>query len=344
LNRFAALSKSIQQGVRLQIKEIFSTEKHKDLPDGSVADIQDVEMHLPVTIGDFTDFSASKDHCLNASEAIFRQRNLPPAFLNFPIGYAGRASSIVVSGTAIKRPRGQFRSSDGVKFGLSQAMDFELEFGAIIGKPLTGSHNFNIADTEEHIFGFVLVNDWSARDIQGLEMNPLGPFNGKNFATSISPWVVVPEALEPFKVSAPARDQPVASYLDDQDSTIYSLDMQAEILIDGSSTVICRTNLKNMYWNFRHMIAHHTVGGCDLRTGDLVASGTVSGQGDLEHGCLLESTLGGKKELKLTHGSRRTYLQDGDVIRLTCRAMGVGVSGVGFGECIGELGRRQGLE
>jgi hypothetical protein len=161
LNPFAALSKLIHQRVRHRIREIFSTKTPETLPSGSLQDASTVTMHLPVRTGDFTDFSASKDHCLNASEAIFGRRNLPGAFLNFPIAYAGRASSIVVSGTPIQRPRGQFRSSEGVVFGPSRALDFELEFGAIIGKPISRNQRLNIADVEEHIFGFVLVNDWS---------------------------------------------------------------------------------------------------------------------------------------------------------------------------------------
>jgi fumarylacetoacetase len=170
-------------------------------------------------------------------------------------------------------------------------------------------------------------------------MNPLGPFNGKNFGTSISPWVVVPDALEPFRVPAPARDQAVAAYLDDPDTTIYDIELQAEILAGGSSTVLCRANLKSMYWNFRHMIAHHTISGCDLKTGDLIASGTVSGPGDLEHGCLLESSLGGKKALKMEDGSTRTYLEDGDVVSFTGKPGVIGKSGVGFGQCVGEVRR-----
>lgn len=168
-------------------------------------------------------------------------------------------------------------------------------------------------------------------------MNPLGPFNGKNFGTSISPWIVVPDALKPSAVPALARDQKVAAYLDDPDTTNYDIELQAEIQAGGSSTVVCRVNLKWMYWNFRHMLSHHVIGGCDLKTGDLIASGTVSGPGDLEHGCLLESSLGGKKALKMSDGSSRTYLEDGDVVSFTGKAGGVGISGVGFGQCWGEV-------
>jgi fumarylacetoacetase len=175
-------------------------------------------------------------------------------------------------------------------------------------------------------------------------MSPLGPFNGKNFGTSISPWVVVPEALKPFGVPSPARDQKVADYLDDPDPTSYDIELQAEILAGGSSTVVCRANLKSMYWNFRHMIAHHVIGGCDLRTGDLIASGTVSGSGELEHGCLLESTWGGTKALQMQDGSTRTYLEDGDVVRFTGKAGVAGSSGVGFGQCVGEVRASESLD
>ncbi|QDS74299.1 hypothetical protein FKW77_003798 [Venturia effusa] len=333
LNEIAALGGPIHRDVRQRIRELALRKELDSISTGSSENISKVQMHMPVSIGDFTDFSASQDHVLNASEAVFGQRSLPPAFLNFPIAYAGRASSIFVSGTPIERPLGQYRGPDGIVFGPSKALDFELEFGAIVGKPLARNQPFNIANAEDHIFGFVIINDWSARDIQSLEMNPLGPFNGKNFGTSISPWVVVPDALKPFAVPTSAREQKVQAYLDDPDTIIYDIELQAEIQAGGSSTVVCHSNLKWMYWNFRHMLAHHVIGGCDLKTGDLIGSGTVSGPGDGEHGCLLEISLGGKKALKMSDGSSRTYLEDGDIVSLTGKAGSVGFSGVGFGQC-----------
>ncbi|KAK4957766.1 hypothetical protein LTR66_000852 [Elasticomyces elasticus] len=340
LNAFAALPKSVQRDVRSSLQQLFSAGTRDSLPDGSTTDIDSVQMHLPVAIGDFTDFSASKQHVLNAGEAVLGKRSLPPGFLHFPVGYAGRASSIVVSGTPVERPVGQFvdRSVDGQKVVCrpSEAVDYELEVAAIIGKPVEIGQRVRVADADEHIFGLVILNDWSARDIQALEMQPLGPLNSKNFGTSMSPWVITLDALAPFKTPPPPRDQPVASYLNDPTSSNYSIDLVAEILSGSTSTVTCRTQLQPMYWTFGHMLAHHTLGGCNLKTGDLIASGTVSGLAETEHGCLLELTRGGTESFRLEDGSSRTYLHDGDVVRFTGFATREG-SSVGFGDCVGQV-------
>ncbi|KAH7402670.1 hypothetical protein BKA66DRAFT_480691 [Pyrenochaeta sp. MPI-SDFR-AT-0127] len=334
LNTFAALPKNVQSQVRSAIQKSYESGLHTDHSEN----IKNVSLHLPVRIGDFTDYSASANHVLNAGEAILGVRSIPPAFHKYPVGYAGRCSSITVSGTPLARPLGQFvdysTPDKNIIFGPSRALDYELEIGAIVGRPVLPGTHLSAKDADEHIFGLVLVNDWSARDIQGLEMNPLGPFNGKNFMTSISPWVVTLEALKPHEVDAPPRMQPVAEFMDDPRSINYSIQLEGEIFRNGARTTTCKVGFETMYWTFRHMLAHHTIGGCGLRTGDLIASGTVSGEQNHEHGCLLELTKNGKVPSTLADGSELRYLQDGDEVRYT-GVVGARSTGVGFGECIG---------
>ncbi|KAF2465237.1 fumarylacetoacetate hydrolase FahA [Lindgomyces ingoldianus] len=335
LNAFAALSKEIHSQVRSVLQRVYSQKEYQ----GCSEPIKNVTLHLPVQIGDFTDFSASKDHLLNASEAIIGNRALPPAFFKYPAVYAGRSSSVRVSGTPVTRPHGQFIEDYTVPekriiFGACRALDYELEVGAVIGRPVQAGQMLKAADADQHIFGLVLVNDWSARDIQALEMRPLGPFNSKNFATSISPWIITLEALEKYKVPAPPRMEPVAEFMDDKNSSNYAINLEVEIVRDKARTTTCKVGFDTMYWTFRHMLAHHTVGGCELRTGDLVASGTVSGQGEDEHGCLLEQTKNGKKPKTLSNGGELRYLQDGDKVRFT-GVVGAPSDGIGFGECVG---------
>jgi fumarylacetoacetase len=294
-----------------------------------------------VAIGDFTDYSASKAHVLNAGEAVLGKREYPPAFKKYPVGYAGRCSSICVAPTRVTRPLGQFVENYAAEpreiiFGASRALDYELEVGAIIGAPVEPGTLLKAADAERHIFGLVLVNDWSARDIQGLEMNPLGPFNGKNFRTSVSPWVVTSEALKPFKVRAPERMEQVAEFMDDREAVNYRIELEGWVKRNGVDTRTCQVGFETMYWTFRHMIAHHTIGGCGLRTGDLIASGTVSGEKESEHGCLLELTFNGKRPSKLSDGSELRYLEDGDEVRYT-GIVGDASAGIGFGDCGGVI-------
>lgn len=273
---------------------------------------------------------------LNAGEAIMGVRSYPPAFHAYPVGYAGRCSSIAVSPTPVQRPLGQYiqdyaAAEKKIIFGASRALDYELEVGAVIGTPVQPGTLLKAAGADAHIFGLVLVNDWSARDIQGLEMNPLGPFNGKNFRTSISPWIVTLDALKPYEVPAPERMRPVAEFMDDVTAPNYGIKLTGEITRKGVRTTTCEVGFETMYWTFRHMLAHHTIGGCGLRTGDLVASGTVSGDAGHEHGCLLELTKNGKVPSKLSDERELRYLEDGDEVRYT----GVVADGVGFGDCVG---------
>ncbi|PVH82821.1 fumarylacetoacetate hydrolase family protein [Cadophora sp. DSE1049] len=333
LNTFAALPKSIQKQTRHVLQSLLR--KPEDLPSGSTAAVQDVSMHLPVSIGDFTDFSCSKEHVLNAGEAILKKRFLPPGFLHFPVGYTGRTSSIIVSGTPVTRPRGQFRDAKGeVVYGPTEQLDYELEVGCIVGKPSALGDSIAVNDADEHIFGLVLLNDWSARDIQGLEMMPLGPLNGKSFSTSISPWVVTLDALQAFQSPAPARELKVAPYLaDSKTDNTYSIELKAELLVGDQATTICESQLKTMYWSFRDLLAHQTSNGCNLNTGDLLATGTISGETKTSHGCLLELTKGGEQTFEVAGGMNRTFLEDGDSIRISASCG----DGVGFGECFGKV-------
>jgi fumarylacetoacetase len=309
----------------------------------AICHISDATLYLPFSIGDFTDFSCSLNHVLNASEAIFKKREAPPAFHHFPVGYTGRTSSIVVSGTPVIRPNGQYRDADGnIVFGPSKRLDYELEVGAFICKPSEMGKPVSLKDAEDHIFGVVLLNDWSARDIQALEMNPLGPLNGKSFCTTISPWVITLEALAPFKVPGPARNQDVelANYLQ-PGSTTYDFELSAELKLNGSSRqsgsdigfTICQSHFSCLYWTLADLIAQQTVNGCNLNVGDLLATGTISGDSEEKRGCLMESPSGivGTGSDRAT--DRIKSLDDGVTITLTGKAG----NGVGFGDCTGTV-------
>ncbi|KAL2214377.1 hypothetical protein CC79DRAFT_1346226 [Sarocladium strictum] len=361
LNAFAALGVAVRRQVRNALQTIFQEKKDSSLegwglPAGSWEMVDEVVMHMPFMVCDFVDFSCSLHHVKNAGRIIINDARPPPAFFNLPIGYQGRASSIVVSGTDIHRPNGQYRdktasnvpegSLPSVVYGPSRACDYEMEFAAVVGKPLPMNEGVKATEVDEYIFGFVLLNDWSARDIQGFEMTPLGPLNGKNFGTTISPWVITPEALSPFKTTGPEHTLPETSippYLQDPQRQTHDITMQVEITTldsDSKSTVVCRSKLQSLYWSVRQMIAHVASAGSALRTGDVMATGTVTGDGEGAMGCLLEVTDGGRKPLLLQDGSERRFLEDGDVVRITAVAGGEG-DGVGFGECVGRLVARR---
>ncbi|TLD09258.1 uncharacterized protein PgNI_07364 [Pyricularia grisea] len=345
LNAFAALPKSVHSAVRQAIQKGW---REGGVSSESREDVSGVTMHLPVHVSDFTDFSCSLEHVKNAGRIVVNNSNPPPGFFHFPTAYAGRASSVVVSGTPIERPLGHFpdrtaQVEAGAKppviFAPTCALDYEVEFAAVIGTPLPmGQRTANIAAVDPHIFGFVLLNDWSARDIQGLEMLPLGPCNGKNLGTSISAWVVVPDALSPFRTQGPEHVGPVAPHL--ADPVRGTFDVAFEVAVQpggqGDFATVGRSSLKDLYWTPRQMVSHIVSAGAPLRTGDLMATGTVSGAGRDKAGCLLEATEGGKVLLELGEGVKRAYLEDGDVVRITAVAGGEG-SGVGFGEVIGKV-------
>lgn len=302
--------------------------------------VDQVSMLLPVDIGDYTDFYSSREHATNVG-TMFRgaENALMPNWLHLPVGYHGRSSSIVVDGTPIRRPMGQMRPDPAGPpvFGPSKQLDIELEMAFITyAGPALGSR-ISVEQAEDTIFGMVLFNDWSARDIQSWEYVPLGPFLGKNFGSSMSPWVVTPDALEPFRSKGPAQHPEPLPYLRSTEAGGFDIRLEAELRPKNSTgSVICRTNFNYLYWSMAQQLAHHTVNGCNVRAGDLMASGTISGPGPDSFGSLLELTWRGTKPLKLQDGSERKFLEDGDtvVIRGHCERNGLRI---GFGEVGGEV-------
>jgi fumarylacetoacetase len=300
--------------------------------------LADVQLHLPLTVCEYTDFYAGRHHATNVG-TMFRgaENALPPNWLHMPIGYNGRASSIVVSGTDIRRPWGQVKSPDQPlpAFMPSRRFDFELEMGAIVGTPCSAPVTVDEADAM--IFGYVLLNDWSARDIQAWEYQPLGPFQAKATATTISPWIVTAEALDGFRVATPARQVQLLPHLADTGPMLYDIALSATLAPDDQpGTTITRTNYRELYYSAAQQLAHHASSGCPMRTGDLLGSGTISGAERAMRGSLLELSWGGKEPLLLDSGESRSFLQDGDTLSLHGQASGNGFT-IGFGECTGTL-------
>jgi fumarylacetoacetase len=303
----------------------------------------EAEMCLPCVVGDYTDFYAGRQHAENVGR-MFRGPDaaLPPNYLHLPIGYHGRASSLVVSGTEIRRPRGQYRAPEagGPSFGPSRELDFELELGFFIGRGNSLGSPIPIGRAPNQIFGYVLVNDWSARDIQQWEYAPLGPFLGKSFATTVSPWVVTTDALAPFRCTGPVQEPPPLDYLRLPPGGPWAYDMKLEVALRTPEmqepVVIARTNFRELYWLPVQMVAHHTVNGCNLRPGDLLATGTISGPTADACGSLLEATLRGQRPLALPGGQTRAFLEDGDEVTLAATCDGPGYR-VGFGACTGRI-------
>jgi fumarylacetoacetase len=312
---------------------------------------REVTLVMPVRIDNYTDFYASVHHASNVG-ALFRPENpLLPNYKWVPIGYHGRASTIVVSGTAVRRPWGQLKAPDasGPQFAPSRRMDYEVEVGALVGVGSEMGEAIPIGQAGEHLFGLCLVNDWSARDVQSWEYQPLGPFLAKNFATTISPWVVTAEALLPFRVRAAERaegdPQPLPYLTDADDQQWGGFDLAVEVYLQTAAMReagltphrISRGNLRDMYWTFAQMLAHHTSNGCDLRPGDLLASGTISGPMPEARGCLLEITRGGAEPITLPDGTQRTFLEDGDEITLRGYCERDGSVRISLGQCSGRL-------
>jgi fumarylacetoacetase len=300
-----------------------------------------VEMLLPVRIENYTDFYSSREHATNVG-SMFRgaQNALMPNWLHLPIAYHGRASSIVVSGTDIRRPRGQTMADDATvpSFGPTRSFDFELELGLFVGPGNKLGEPIPIADAEEHMFGVTLVNDWSARDVQRWEYQPLGPFLAKNFATSMSPWVVALDALEPFRVAGPRQDPPPLPYLKSEGNG--SFDIRLEVHLQTAQMDrpmrISATNAKYLYWNFRQQLTHHASNGCNLRPGDLLATGTISGPTPDSFGSLLELAWKGTRPIEFPSGEKRSFLQDGDRLTLTGWCEGDGYR-IGLGRVTGRI-------
>ncbi len=341
LNDFMKLGKRAWKEARLLISEILRADEPKLRDDKELRKKvfyprPSVEMLVPVFTVDFTDFYSSKYHAFNVG-TMFRgpENALQPNWVHLPVAYHGRASSIIVSGINIHRPKGQVKPLDQEQPFLSptNALDFELEMGLYVGVGNEMGKPIPIENAMDHVFGMVLVNDWSARDIQRWEYVPLGPFLGKSFATSISPWVVTLDALEPFRVEGPRQEPEPLPYLKIKGNWSYDIHLEAAIQTERMERphVITKSNFKYLYWNICQQVAHHTINGCNLQTGDLLASGTISGPTPDSLGCLLEITKNGKEPLNLPGGENRTYLQDGDTMILTGWAQGEGYR-VGFGE------------
>lgn len=298
--------------------------------------LADITANMPFTVAEYTDFYAGRHHATNVG-TMFRgaENALPPNWLHIPIGYNGRASSVVVSGTDVRRPWGQLKgpNDDLPKFAPCARFDFELEMGAIVGRPSTGP--VSVAQADAMIFGYVLLNDWSARDIQAWEYQPLGPFQAKATATTISPWIVMKEALEPCRTETPAREFELLPHLRDCGPMLYDIDLEVSLAPQGQEPrTLARTNYREMYYSSAQQLAHHTTSGCPMRSGDLLGSGTISGPERHQRGSLLELSWGGKEPLELSTGQSRSFLQDGDKLTLSGQAQGDGYL-IGFGECSG---------
>jgi fumarylacetoacetase len=296
-----------------------------------------VTLHLPFLVSEYTDFYAGRHHATNVG-TMFRgaENALPPNWLHIPIGYNGRASSVVVSGTPVRRPWGQVKGPEQAApaFQPSRRFDIELEMGAVVGVPSEGP--VTVAEADAMIFGYVLLNDWSARDIQAWEYQPLGPFQAKATATTISPWIVMKAALEPFRCSTPPREVPLLPHLQEPGPMLYDIALVVGLTPeDGRETVIARTNYREMYYSAAQQLAHHTTSGCPMNTGDLLGSGTISGPTKNSRGSLLELSWGGKEPIAIDGGTR-TFIEDGDTLTLRGQCQGNGYT-IGFGECVGQV-------
>ncbi len=345
LNGFFALGRKKVGEVRERISQILRHD-NEELRDHIAAreialiPMAECQMLMPVTIPNYTDFYSSEEHATNVGSLFRDPKNaLLPNWKHLPVGYHGRASSIVVSGTPIHRPRGQVKpaDSDVPVFCPSAKMDFELELAFITGANTTLGDPIPLNEAEDHIIGFVLFNDWSARDIQQWEYVPLGPFLGKNFGSTISPWVVTLDALEPFRSDGPKQIPHVLPYLAFEGPR--NFDIQLEVVLEsakGERAVLSRTNAKYLYWNVAQQLTHHTVNGCNIQVGDLYASGTISGPSPGSYGSLLELTFNGQKPLHLPGGEERKFLEDNDTIIMRGHAERDGVK-IGFGSCEGRL-------
>ncbi len=345
LNEFIGLGRKRTRQVRERISELLRQDNpelqtNQTALERALIPAANATMHLPVAIPNYTDFYSSEQHARNVG-SMFRDPSnaLLPNWKHLPVAYHGRASSIVVSGTPIRRPQGQIKlpNADTPFFGPSRKLDFELEVGFIVSGDTPLGTTIPISSASDYIWGFVLFNDWSARDIQQWEYVPLGPFLGKNFASTMSPWIVTADALEPFRVQGPPQEPPVLPYLIDDGKSHYNIEL--EVLLSaggGEPTLITQTNFRHMYWSVQQQLAHHTVNGCNVQTGDLYASGTISGPARGSFGSLLEETWNGTTPLRLADGSERLFLNDHDTVTLRGHASHDGVR-IGFGTCTGTI-------
>ncbi len=346
LNAFMARGAKVWAQVRARLTELLREGGDPALRDNAVLRAAALfapgtgAMQLPFKVAGYTDFYAGKHHAFNAG-SMFRgpENALPPNWLSIPIGYNGRASTVVVSGTPVRRPLGQMKppNADLPVFGPCKRLDFELEMGAVVGTPSTFGEPLTVAEADALIFGYVMLNDWSARDIQAWEYQPLGPFQAKVFATSISPWVVTKAALEPFRVPTPPRERELLPYLREPGPMLYDIALEVQLQPQGGQgATITRTSARELYYSSAQQLAHHAVCGCAMETGDLLGTGTISGPTKESRGSLLELSWGGAEPLSLPGGATRTFLEDGDTVTFTGYAQGEGYR-IGFGVCTGTI-------
>lgn len=339
LNELIALGKVQTRKIRERVQDLLlaDNEKLRDHQSRGKAMVnrKEAEMLMPVKIGDYTDFYSSIEHATNVGKMFRDPENaLLPNWKHLPVGYHGRASSIIPSGVPIHRPKGQFKEVDmeAPVFGPSKKLDFELELAFITGKATKLGDSVSTAEAEDYIFGFVLFNDWSARDIQAWEYVPLGPFLGKSFGSSISPWVVTLEALEPFRTQGPTQEPEVLPYLKSEKPGNFDIQLEVYIQPEGKvASKVCTSNFKYMYWNIAQQLAHHTINGCNINVGDMMASGTISGPTEDSFGSMLELSWKGTKPVKLETGEERRFIEDGDTVIMKGFAEKDGIR-VGFGE------------
>lgn len=345
LNAFMAAGHEEWKHVRAQIAALLSSSEPRLRDDEAMRQRVffkqgAVHMELPAVVGDYTDFYSSREHATNVG-TMFRgpENALMENWLHLPVGYHGRSSSLLVSGRPVRRPHGQLKPDNAPPvYGASKLLDFELEMGFFVGPGNDLGSTISTANASKHIFGMVLVNDWSARDIQKWEYVPLGPFLGKSFATTVSPWVVPMEALEPFRVDGPAQDPSPLDYLNSPGPSAFDIQLEVGIRPPRAESVdvVCRSNMKYLYWSMYQQLAHHTVNGCNARPGDLMASGTISGPTPESYGSMLELSWRGTKPLTLSDGSERRFVQDGDSVVMRGWAQGDGYR-VGFGRAEGTV-------
>ena len=340
--------KAVWSAVRHTLVGLFdgsngALEKNMELRDLALIPHEKAVLLLPARIGDYTDFYSSREHATNLGK-MFRPNDAPllPNWLWLPVGYHGRASTVVVSGTDIRRPRGQVKAKDATEpvYTSCKRLDYELEMAFFVGPGNKMGDSLEMKDADDHIFGVTMMNDWSARDVQSWEYVPLGPFTAKNFGTTISPWIVTLEALEPFRVMGPHQEPAVLSYLKDPctKGASYDIHLEVQLLNDSLKAphVLSRGNFKYMYWSMRQQLVHHTVTGCSMQPGDLLGSGTISGPDADSYGSLIEITTNGAKPITLENGQTRTFIEDGDYISMIGYCQGKGYR-IGFGPCIGKI-------
>jgi fumarylacetoacetase len=339
-NGVMAAGPDVWQGLRTQVTGLLmegATNQATTLR--YLVPLEDVTLHMPFTLSEYTDFYASRHHTTNVGTMLRGAENaLPPNWLHIPIGYNGRASSVVVSGTDIRRPWGQLKGPNDAapRFAPSARFDIELELGAVVGLPSDSGRPVSVARADEMIFGYVLLNDWSARDIQGWEYQPLGPFQSKATATTISPWIVMKVALEPFRKPTPPREVPLLQHLHEPGPMLYDIALEVGLTPEGGTeTVISRTNYAQMYYSAPQQLAHHTTSGCPMNVGDLLGSGTISGPEKDSRGSLMELSWGGKEPFPITGGTR-SFIEDNDTLTLRGHAQGHGYR-IGFGDCVGKV-------